>query len=344
MNLHFRLRGAFLCLLISFASAALSAALSAARASDNYLQRAEVRDYLDSLADEHGLNRNRLAGYFSRLSPQQDVLDLISRPAERTLTWKEYRPIFLTTERIEAGAAFFSEHSELLELAEKRFGVPTEIITAIIGVETFYGRITGTFGVLEALTTLGFDYPRRADFFRQELTEFILLSNQEEWDVAAVKGSYAGAMGMPQFIASSYRQYAIDFDNDGERDLFGSTADIIGSVANYLNLHGWIESAPVAERWLPANGISRAMRDLVTASLSPSHDAQILLDLGFDSDQLEKGTAGGRELSVMVFNGTDLEELWVGYTNFYAITRYNHSRLYAMAVFQLADAIRSASS
>lgn len=344
MNLHFRLRAACLCLLFLLSSLAFTVGWSSARADDSYLKRAEVRAYLDTVAKEHDLDRNRLAGLFSRLTPDQKVLDLISRPAEKTLTWKEYRPIFLTPQRIAAGVAFVEEHTELLERAEQEYGVPAEIIAAIIGVETFYGKITGTFAVLEALATLAFDYPRRAEFFRKELTEFILLAEGEDWPVASVKGSYAGAMGMPQFIASSYRQYAVDFDSDGERDLFTSPADIIGSVANYLDRHGWIESAPVAEQWLPADGISRAMSDLVTESLLPSHDAQTLRDLDFASEQLDQGTAGGQKVSVMVLNGADSEELWVGYANFYVITRYNHSRLYAMAVFQLADAIRRAAS
>jgi membrane-bound lytic murein transglycosylase B len=150
-------------------------------------------------------------------------------------------------------------------------------------------------------------------------------------------------MGMPQFIASSYRQYAVDFDNDGERDLFTSLADIVGSVAHYLKRHGWVEDSPIAEPWIPAEGINNAIRDLVSESLKPVVDVDIVRTLGFDSAQLEQGTEKGRLLSVMTYDGEASEEVWIGYKNFYVITRYNHSRLYAMAVYQLAEAIGNSS-
>lgn len=201
----------------------------------------------------------------------------------------------------------------------------------------------GRFVVLESLATLAFDFPKRAGFFRKELTEFILLGDLEGWRHRDVKGSYAGAMGMPQFISSSYREYAVDFDENGVRDLFASHADIIGSVANYLKRHGWTENAPVAEQWIPENGIDEATRALVSESLKPQVDAARVRALGFSSEQLDQGAIDQHRLSVMTFNGDTAEELWVGYKNFYAITRYNHSRLYALAVFQLAQAIKSAS-
>lgn len=312
--------------------------------SEFFLQRESVRSYITDFSKEHGINANRLSGMFVRLSSQQSILDAISRPAERTLTWREYRPIFLTQKRTDDGRAFFAEHSELLNRAEAEFGVPAEIITAIIGVETSYGRITGSYKVLEALATLSFDYPPRAEFFRSEMEEFILLSELEGWDTVNVKGSYAGAMGMPQFISSSYREYAIDFDNDGTRDLFNSDADIIGSVANYLARHGWVKSAPIAERWqLADSALDDEVRDLVRNSLKPAIAADSVRALGFDTPALKHATDPNKLLSVMTLQGADTEEIWVGYPNFYAITRYNHSRLYAMAVFQLAQTIRGAS-
>ncbi len=305
--------------------------------------RPEVRSFLDKISQEEDINRIRLAGLFAGLSSQQAVLDLISRPAERTLRWADYRPIFLTTERIEAGRKFLEEHNSLLLQVEERHGVSPEYIVAIIGVETFYGRITGTFTVLEALATLAFDYPPRASFFRQELAEYLVLSEKEGWDTVDVKGSYAGAMGMPQFIASSYRQYAVDFDDDGQRDLFGSMADILGSVGNYLARHGWTAGATPAEQWQPAEGIEPPMRALVRESLRPEIDAEKILSLGFESDALQQAIENDDRVSVMTFDNDDAEELWIGYGNFYAITRYNHSRLYALAVFQLAQAISEAS-
>jgi membrane-bound lytic murein transglycosylase B len=280
---------------------------------------------------------------FANASSQQSVLDAISNPAERSLTWQEYRPIFLTRERIDAGLDFFDEHRALLSQAQERFGVPAEVITAIIGVETFYGRITGSYKVLEALATLAFDYPPRAEFFLSELSEFIVLAAKEGWDTPNVKGSYAGAMGFPQFISSSYRAYAIDFDNDGKRDLFANPADIIGSVAHYLAKHGWVAEAPIAERWQVDDMYTDAVRWLVSDSLKPDVNVSTVRALGFDSGMLDAGTQADRLLSVVALNGSQDEELWIAYQNFYAITRYNHSHLYAMAVFQLADAIRNAS-
>ena len=311
--------------------------------AERFLQRDSVREYIHDLSVEHQLNPNRISGLFAKLKRQQKILDAISRPAERTLTWREYRPIFITDKRIDGGVEFLEQHNELLKRAEDRFGVPAEIITAIIGVETFYGRITGSYGVLEALATLAFDYPPRSAFFSSEMTEFILLGEAEGWDTVNIKGSYAGAMGMPQFIASSYREYAIDFDGDGKRDLFENTADIIGSVANYLGRHGWVEDGPIAEPWNPDNGISSQIKTLVSDTLKPDVSAGRVQALGFDSDSLAIGTSDNKQLSVMALNGEQGEELWIGYANFYAITRYNHSHLYAMAVYQLADAIGSAS-
>ena len=321
----------------------IAPAVKADENAERFLQRDSVREYIRDLSAEHQLNPNRISGLFAKLKRQQDILDAISRPAERTLTWREYRPIFITQKRIDGGVEFLEQHRELLARAEDRFGVPAEIITAIIGVETFYGRITGSYGVLEALATLAFDYPPRSAFFSSEMTEFILLGEAEGWDTVNIKGSYAGAMGMPQFIASSYREYAIDFDGDGKRDLFENTADIIGSVANYLGRHGWVQDGPIAEPWDPETGTSSQIEALVSESLKPDVGAERVQALGFNSNSLAIGTSQDRLLSVMALNGEQGEELWIGYANFYTITRYNHSHLYAMAVYQLADAIRRAS-
>ena len=330
-------------LLFVVALSGIAPAVMADETAEQFLQRDSVREYIRDLSAEHQLDPERISGLFAKLKRQQKILDAISRPAERTLTWREYRPIFITQKRIEGGVGFLEQHKELLTRAEDRFGVPAEIITAIIGVETYYGQITGSYGVLEALATLAFDYPPRSAFFSSEMTEFILLGEAEDWDTVNIKGSYAGAMGMPQFIASSYREYAIDFDGDGKRDLFENTADIIGSVANYLGRHGWVEGGPIAEPWDPETGISSQIEALVSESLKPDVSAETVQALGFDSDSLAIGTSDDRLLSVMALNGEQGEELWIGYANFYAITRYNHSHLYAMAVYQLADAIRNAS-
>ncbi len=322
-------------------SAAAPVASPAQKHSDNYLHRSEVRAFLDELSQSSGLDRNRLAGIMSRATQLQAVLDAISRPAEGRLTWGQYRPIFLKQKRIDQGREFLIEHAELLERARQVYGIPPSIITAIIGVETFYGRITGNYDVLDSLSTLAFDYPPRATFFRQELGEYLKLSEGEGWDVHQRKGSYAGAMGVPQFISSSYRQYAVDFDGDGKRDLFNSMADVIGSVANYFSIHGWVDGAPVADRWQFDGVIPDSVQALVQSSLAPAVTAQTVTALGFTSDNLQPGTADKQRLSVMVLEGADGDEAWVGYQNFYVITRYNHSRLYAMAVWQLAQSINS---
>jgi membrane-bound lytic murein transglycosylase B len=316
------------------------AAQSPAEPGD-YLQRTEVREFLDQLSRDSGLDRNRLGGIIARAHRQQSVLDAISKPAEGTLTWAQYRPIFLKQDRIERGREFMNEHADLLARATRTFGIPASIITAIIGVETFYGRITGKHDVLDSLATLAFDYPPRASFFRQELGEFLVLSDTEGWDPHARQGSYAGAMGVPQFIASSYRQYAVDFDGDGHRDLFNSMADVIGSVANYFAVHGWVQDAPIADRWSFDGDIPDAVRALVREPLQPAVAGETLARLGFDSDNLAAGTRERHLLSLMIFDGADGEEAWVGYRNFYVITRYNHSRLYALAVLQLAQSIDS---
>jgi len=309
--------------------------------AERYLQRESVREFIAKFSADNNLNVNRIAGLFAQLTRQQSILDAISRPAERTLAWRDYRSIFLTQKRIDGGRKFLAEHRILLDRAEAEFGVPADIITAIIGVETYYGGNTGSYGVLEALATLAFDYPRRSAFFTREMTEFLLLSESEGWDTLSLKGSYAGAMGMPQFIPSSYREYAIDFDKDGTRDLFANHADIIGSVANYLSRHGWRRDGPIAEQWKPDGGVSDAMRQLVRETLSPQIAADVVRSLGFTSPDLNRASNAGDLLSVMTMDGVDDQELWVGYQNFYVITRYNHSRLYALAVFQLAEAIRA---
>lgn len=327
----FRVRMAFVALVLSVHSPFVSA--------ENYLQRSDVREYVKELGDETGIDQNYLSGLFVRLFPQQGILDAISTPAERTLTWREYRPIFLTDKRIREGQNFMAENRALLQRASETYGVSPHIIAAIIGVETFYGRITGKHGVLESLATLAFDYPPRAKFFKRELTEFLVLATSEGWPADKVLGSYAGAMGMPQFISSSYREYAVDFDDDGKRDLFGSTADVIGSVANYLAVHGWVKNAPVAERWISGLDDKAAVRALVTKSLKPAHTAELVTQTGFKSSRIKRATRGNELVSVMTMNGQKAEEFWVGYQNFYVITRYNHSRMYALAVYQLARAL-----
>lgn len=301
------------------------------------LARADVQAYITKISAEHQLDANRLSNLFAEVESQQSVLDAISRPAEHVLTWAQYRPIFIKQKRIDQGREFIQTHQATLARAEQQFGVPASIIAAIIGVETYYGRITGKHGVLESVATLAFDYPPRSTFFTSELTEFLKLSHAEGWDTLGVKGSYAGAMGWPQFISSSYRHYAIDFDDDGQRDLFGSVPDIIGSVANYLKTHGWRAQQPVAERITIKEKDRVAVRALKRKSLKPAIAPKTMSNLGYEVN-------GTKAINVMNLQGKGGEETWVGYTNFYVITRYNHSKLYALAVYQLSELLSSSSA
>ncbi len=298
--------------------------------AESFLTRQSVQDYVRAISREHNLDQHRVAGLFARTKSLPRVLESISKPAEKVLTWEQYRPIFIKQARIDAGLAFMQEHEDLLNAAEERYGVPAEIVAAIIGVESYYGRFKGQYRVLESVATLAFDYPPRAKFFKRELTEFIVLAESEGWDALSVRGSYAGAMGFPQFISSSYRHYAIDMDGDGRRDLFNSPADVIGSVAHYLSRHGWQRGAPVALAVDAAAATSANLSALIKKSLKPAIAAATVR---------EKGVAvkGDRNVSVMKFSGKTGEEFWVGYTNFYAITRYNHSALYALAVYQFSQ-------
>lgn len=263
-----------------------------------------------------------------------EVLDAISRPAEAK-PWHAYRPIFLTETRIAKGVEFWKSEQATLARAEETYGVPAEIIVAIIGVETLYGERAGRIRVLDSLVTLGFRYPRRSDFFRSELRHFLLLARDEGLDPLAVKGSYAGAMGVPQFISSSYRNYAIDFDEDGRRDLISSSVDAIGSVANYLKRHGWQRGGEIA---VPAKAEGENYQEALELGLKPKMTMRELSRRGVRV--LEEIDADS-PVALIALEQKDGAEFWVVLNNFYSVTRYNHSELYAMAVTQLAREIRN---
>ena len=296
-------------------------------------EAAEIEPFVERMTQKHGVPADETRALLADARVLGTVLDRIRRPAERK-PWHEYRKIFLTEKRIARGAAFWREHADPLARAGERFGVPPEIIVAIIGVETFYGVYPGRIRVLDALATLGFRYPRRAKFFLSELEAFVLLTLDERIGARSLKGSYAGAIGIAQFIPSSYRRYAIDFDGDGFRDLVRSPEDAIGSVANYLAEHGWRAEAEVAVR---AEVEGDGFRVMVERGLKPHSTlaAMRTAGVGFTT------TAGDGELGALLeFETEHGSEHWVGLANFYAITRYNHSQLYALAVFQLAEEIR----
>ncbi|KAF0192340.1 MAG: lytic murein transglycosylase B [Gammaproteobacteria bacterium] len=302
--------------------------------ADGFTNRTDIQTFIDELVTRHGFERQSLKTLFDNTERRQDIIDAISRPAEAK-PWHQYRPIFLNTQRISGGVEFWNQHAALLDKAEQVYGVPPEIVTAIIGVETRYGASTGRYRVMDSLATLAFDYPPRAAFFRGELEQFLLLAREEAADPLSIKGSYAGAMGQGQFISSSYRHYAVDFDGDGKRDLWNSTADAIGSVANYFHVHGWKPGEPVASR---ARVQGNAYKELVAQDLKPHTSLAQLQTQGVTASDTLPPDALAALIELETENGV---EHWLGLDNFYVITRYNRSRLYAMAVYQLSQEIRS---
>ncbi len=318
------------CLVLS-AAGGLNVAQADTSKVESYLQRAEVQSYIAETASKTDLDQAWLEELFGAIGRQDRVIERISSPAEVVLNWGQYRQLFLKPKRIAEGRQFLKENAEILAKAEREFGVPPEIITAIIGVETFYGRLKGKDPALASLATLAFDYPPRSKFFRSELTEFLLLSKEEGLDPLEITGSYAAAMGVPQFISSSYRRYAIDFDGDGKRDLWQSTEDVIGSVANYFAEHGWQPQGPVVEQVFPKD---MAYRSLLRKSLKPSLKAAQLAE-----KNIRPRTVSKRKKSLLELETANGKQVWVGFHNFYVITRYNHSSLYAMAVYELSQEI-----
>ena len=311
-------------------------ALPAERVWGDYSTRTEVVDYIDGLVTEHGFDRGWLLDVFEGAEKSDDVILKISEPAERKLAWHEYRQIFLTEERIDAGVQFWRAHADALEAAKRRFGVASEMITAIIGVETFYGRYLGSHRVIDSLATLAFDYPRRSAFFKGELTHFLLLVREEGKDPFEPVGSYAGAMGYGQFISSSYRNYAVDFDGDDLRDIWTNKTDAIGSVANYFARHGWKgEVAPAVRVEIRDEGVL----ELDDAGLELVHTVGELRQRGA---VVPNEVGDGEKAALFAMELAKGKEYWLARHDFYVITRYNRSALYALAVVQLSEAIRSA--
>lgn len=306
-----------------------------ARAAADLTERPEVREFIDRMVANHDFARASLTETLQQARPRDDIIEAITRPAE-SKPWHEYRPIFVTDTRIERGADFWREHDEILARAQHTYGVPPEIVTAILGVETFYGRHKGGYRVLDSLVTLAFDYPRRSRFFLGELEEYLLLAREEDLDPLAIKGSYAGAMGKPQFIASSYRRYAVDFDGDDRKDLWDNTADAIGSIAHYLHRHGWQPQEPVTS---PATVRGEAYRPLLEKGLRP-HTPVKVLEARYGVSPVST-LPRDEPASVIELETESGHEHWIALNNFYVITRYNHSALYAMAVYQLGQEIKA---
>ena len=292
-----------------------------------------IQQFKTEMANKHGFDRNYLDTVFSKVKLRDSIIKAISKPAE-SKPWHQYRKIFLTESRIQGGVKFWNQHQATIAKVAEKYGVPEQIMIAILGVETRYGGNTGAYPVMDAISTLAFLYPKRSAFFRSELEQFLLLAREEGVNPLNLTGSYAGAMGLPQFMPSSYRHYAVDFDHDNQRDIWKNTADTLASIANYFVKHGWQPGQSVAFKV----NLDKANADsFLSTDLKPAIKAQQLKQAGIQLDSTIKPDELVKLLEYELEKG---HEYWIGLHNFYVITRYNHSQLYAMAVYQLSQAIK----
>lgn len=299
----------------------------------DYRYRKDVEDFIETIAASSEYSEQQLIELFSQVRHQRHLFERMDKPAEK-LQWFKYRKIFLTDKRINKGKAFWNKHRELLSRVEQTYQVPAEIIVAIVGVETFYGTYKGKSPVFDTLVTFAFDYPKRAAFFTKELEQFLLLAREQGFDIREVKGSYAGAMGMPQFISSSYRNYAVDFDGDGQANLFESLPDVLGSVANYFKRHGWKAGEGIT---FPLKATGNARPGMLKPSMKPEYNWNDIKAAGLNADHTPDVES---KLALLKLDQQNGAEYWAGQDNFYVITRYNHSSLYAMAVYQLSQKLK----
>jgi len=323
----------------------------------DYSKHPEAIDLIDSLVAEHGFERSYVVQVLQSAKKQEKILEAMSSPAEFTWTWDRYKKLFIENKRISNGKAFIAANNDLFNKVEEEFGVPREIITSIIGVETRYGKIKGSYRVLDSLATLGFDFPRRSNFFKSELIQFFLLTDQNNLDIYSIKGSYAGAMGYGQFISSSYRAYAIDYDGDGNADLFNSIPDAVASVANYLKVHGWKRGGEIVQQVM-----LNSVRATYTHHKSSNKFIPLMFTEGVDRSYIVKKGDSLQEIALSnnisliklislnnisnpnfikvdqsILLGRKQELYFIGDDNFIAITKYNRSHFYAKAVYDLSQ-------
>ena len=326
------LKSSFAALVFALVSSVLAPNLHAAEALTSFQDSPDVQEFITKMHEQYNFDVDSLQRDFASVSPNSAVLRAIRPPASPATqrSWQRYRARFLNATQTRNGLKFWQKNIAELERAAEIYGIPPEIIVAIIGIETAYGQNMGQFSVLEALATLAFDYPPRAEFFRSELEAFFLLARENGYDPLDYQGSYAGAIGIPQFMPSSLRQYAVDFDGDGRIELRDSPSDAIGSVARFLKLHGWQNGAPIA---LPAQ-VEGDPSELIAAGIKPSEALKNLVGVTSDGDP---------ELPAALIDlvtPKKATEYWVGFNNFYVITRYNRSSFYAMSVYQVAQSLR----
>ena len=346
-------------LVVAFACLVTIATAQAAPMVNYFADREDVRQFVSEMVQQHGFSEPELLALFAATPVLPNVITLIKPPADpQSKSWIAYRQRFVEPKRIAAGRRFMAQHADALALAESRYGVPREIVAAIIGVETIYGRNTGRVNTLAALSTLTFDYPPRAELFRRELSEFLLLARDAKRDPRSYKSSYAGALGLPQFLPSSIRAFAIDFNDDGHIDIATSPADAVGSVARFLTLHGWREGEPIAFNVdASGDGLAEVLSNGVLPSFYPDtfEKLNVMVSPVDGGAKCQAGTAdplSSRNAVLCASPASPLPNLpsalidftspnapteyRLGYQNFYVITRYNRSRFYAAAVMDLA--------
>jgi membrane-bound lytic murein transglycosylase B len=294
--------------------------------------RTEYESFVEEMAGKHGLDRAALRRLFAQVRSQPSIIRAMNAPST-SRPWHVFRKNHVDAVHINGGVKFWGQHAATLARATREYGVPEEIITATIGIETHYGGYTGNFRILDALATLAFDYPKRAEFFLGELEQFLLMGKDMAFDLASLRGSYAGAMGIPQFLPSSYRKFAVDFDGDGARDLFKSVPDVIGSVANYYKLHEWQPGEAIV---VPAQ-VSATPDPSLVDDITPKTPIAEFRKLGIQPVTTVKDDALAALLPLETESGM---QYWFGLKNFYVITRYNRSTNYAMAVYEIAQGIR----
>lgn len=292
-------------------------------------EKDQIEAFITEMVSEHKFDKVELGSLFTEARLHQNIIDAISRPAE-SKPWYDYRPIFVNRERVRGGVMFWEEHAKIVDDVVATYQVAPEVLIAIVGVETRYGKHKGNYPIIDSLSTLAFAYPPRAKFFRSELKHYLLMTREEKFDPLSLKGSYAGAMGMPQFISSSFRSYAVDFDKDGKRDLWDNVADVLGSIGNYFKRHGWKTGEPVAHK-VEVSGLK--YQSMIDESMKPRYTVEELRLAGVAlPNNLPPDLKG---CLIELENGDGVEH-WAVWNNFYVISRYNHSALYSMAVHQLS--------
>ena len=329
---------------LSVGFSTLSAEPSTTVPANSFVQLKAVQKFIQKMVHQHQFSAAELNAWFQKITPNTKIINLMDKPAEN-LAWHAYRQRVLTEERVQQGIAFWQQHENTVKSAAQQFGIAPEILVAVLGLESSYGKITGSFSVFEALSTLAFQYPRRAAFFEKELAHYLLLTREEGFDPLSIKGSYAGAMGPAQFMPSNYRQYAISFNQQGQRDILQNVPNIVASVANYLKSHGWQSGAPVAYSAQVSGTRYKKFQSTSIPSISAANTLEQWRQYGVTIKDKDAGPIIPKNTKtlakLLILEGKEGQEHWVAYPNFDVIKRYNQSNHYAMAVYLLSKQIQT---